>query len=79
MQLHEAPNHREADAQPALAAIEPAVALREHLEDVRQELRLDADSVVAHANADAAAVDGDVRARCCRRRTCTWRRCAARC
>ena len=60
MQLHEAPNDGEPDAQPALAAIEPAVTLREHLEDVRQELRLDADSVVAHANADAAAVGRDV-------------------
>ena len=57
MQLDEAPNDREADAQSALAAIEPAITLREHLEDVRQELRFDADTVVAHANGDAAAVD----------------------
>src|SRR5687767_8295102 len=60
MQLDEATHDGEPDTEPALAAVETAVALREHLENVRQELRLDTDAVVAHAHGHAAPIDEDV-------------------
>ena len=47
VQFDEAPHQRQADAEPALAAIERPLALLEQLEDVRQQLGVDADAVVA--------------------------------
>src|SRR6185369_17560175 len=50
MQLDEPLRDREPDAEAALRAIERLIALHEQIEDVRQDLRIDADALIAHAN-----------------------------
>lgn len=59
VQLREPAHQREPDAEPALRALEPAVALDEEIEDVRQQLGLDADSVVLHRQGDVRALVPD--------------------
>jgi hypothetical protein len=54
--LDEGTHERQPDAEPALRALERSVHLREHLEDVRQRRRRDADSTIAHAHDRAFAV-----------------------
>ena len=49
MQLDQAVHERQPDTEAALAAIERALALLEDLEDVGQQLGVDADAVVANA------------------------------
>src|SRR5207244_6398159 len=51
--LHQRADQVQADAQPALR---PGVGLYEEVEDVRQDLRGEADPVVAHAQDEFAAV-----------------------
>jgi hypothetical protein len=50
MQIDQALDHRQADAQPSLAAVERALALGEELEHMRQQRFVDADAVVAHGD-----------------------------
>ena len=58
VQLDEALDHGEPDAEAALAAIKGALALGEELEHMRQQLRVDADAVVAYGDHGLAAVGG---------------------
>ena len=46
MHLNQPPHDRKANSQPSLRPSQVAVNLREHLEDVREHVRRDADSVV---------------------------------
>jgi hypothetical protein len=59
MHLHQVAHQRQADAEPALGAVQLAVALHEQVEDVRQQGRRDAVAVVGdldlHARAHACA------------------------
>ena len=56
---HDALHEREADPEAALRAVRRAVGLREQVEHVRQQLRVDAAAVVAHLRPRLAAVDRD--------------------
>src|SRR6185436_19030911 len=49
VQLRNPLYQRQADPQPALRAIETALALHEQVEDPRQQLRLEAEPRIAHA------------------------------
>ena len=75
VQADQAMHERQADAEAALAAVERALALLEQLEDVGQQLRLDADAVVAHADHGLALAQRQRQLDRRRPRRCTWRRC----
>src|SRR5688572_32552531 len=56
LSLHDAlPIYGQADAEPALAALERGIALHEEVEDVRQELRVDPRALIADADLDRRA------------------------
>ncbi len=75
--LDEVAHDGQADAEPALRAIDRLSLLDEQIEDVRQHVGRDANAGVAHAQdhfiVDGLAADGNVPAR----RACTWRRWSA--
>ena len=56
--MSRASGNRETDAEPALAAVQSALALRKQIEDLRQEFGCDADAGVRHReHQDAAVLD----------------------
>jgi hypothetical protein len=55
--LDQGAHQREPDAEAAVASIGRRRRLEEQVEDLRQELRLDADSVVLHADLELATVE----------------------
>ena len=59
MQLDEAFDQREADAKPALGVVARRLGAREHLEQVRQNLRVDADSRIDDLHDDGIAIGGN--------------------
>src|SRR5256885_10510853 len=56
LQLDQALHQREADAEAALRAVEAALALHEELEDLGQELGLDAGAVVLDGDGGVAKI-----------------------
>ena len=79
VQLDQPPRQREPDAEAAVAAIAVAGELREHVEDVRQHLRRNADARVLHAQADVVALGGAADANPSAARRVLDRRCSAGC
>src|SRR5581483_3718251 len=57
MQVHEAPYEGEANPKPTLGTVEGALPLDEKIEDTRQELRRDAESVVLYAQHGVVSLD----------------------
>ena len=73
--LDQAADQRQADAQAALRAGDRAVGLGEQVEDPRQQVRFDADAVVANAQHRLLGLRAGPSPRygpACR---CTWRHC----
>ena len=56
MHLHDVPGNRKSQAEAAVFAREPAVALAEALEDVRKEFVRDADAGIGDDDVDVAVV-----------------------
>ena len=59
VQLHQPVDEGEADAEPAVRAIQRAGGLHEKIEDARQQFRVDAHAVVAHADDDLGRLGAD--------------------
>ena len=67
MEFHHAPHQRQADAQAALGAGVRVARLREHLEDVTEQMARNADAGVAHLHDDASIASSAAHFHCARR------------